>query len=154
MKQLLKSTIATLVTLTVIMGAAYAQRGTPAEAKQMVESAVAHIKDVGPAKAFADFNAPTGKWHNKDIYLFCYKFDGACVCNGAAPGLIGKNLIDMKYPDGERHIKKMAEIASTKGSGWDEYPWPHPETKKLETKQAFVAKIPGYDGFVAAGIYK
>jgi signal transduction histidine kinase len=48
----------------------------------------------------------------------------------------------------------MVEIAKTKGSGWEEYPWPHPLTKKIQVKRAYVAKIPGYDGFLAVGIYK
>jgi cytochrome c len=155
MKQLLRLTIAICITLAAITGAAYSQEhGTAAEAKQMVQNALAHIKDVGPEKAFVDFNAPTGKWHNKDIYLFCYKLDGTCNCNGNNNALVGKNLLDMKYPDGQLHIKKMVEIANSKGSGWDEYPWPHPVTKKIENKQAFVAKIPGFSGFIAAGIYK
>jgi signal transduction histidine kinase len=155
MKQLLKLAIAILFTFAAVTGTAYAQEhGTAAEAKQMVQNALAHIKDVGPNKAWDDFNLPTGKWHNKDIYVFCYTFEGTCLCNGNNKALVGKNLIDMKYPDGQLHIKKMAEIASSKGSGWDEYPWPHPVTKKIEHKQAFIAKVPGANVFVAAGIYK
>ena len=155
MKQLLRGTIATLITLAAITGAAFAQdRGTPAEAKQMVERGLAHIKEVGTAKAFEDFSAPTGKWHNKDIFIFCYKSDGTCACSGGSKGLIGKNLNEMKYLDGQLHTKIQAEIANTKGSGWDEYPWPNPISKKIETKQSFVAKVPGWNGFIAAGAYK
>jgi len=43
------------------------ERGTPADAKKMVDEAIVHIKEVGPSKAFEDFSTPGGKWHNKDI---------------------------------------------------------------------------------------
>ena len=129
------------------------ERGTPADAKKMVDEAVTHIKEVGTAKAFEDFSTPGGKWHNKDIYLFCYKTDGTNVCHGANKALIGKNLIDLKTADGQFLIKNLVTIAQTKGSGWIDYQWPHPETKKTEAKKAYVVKIPGYDGLVGAGSY-
>jgi hypothetical protein len=129
------------------------ERGTPADAKKMVDEAIAHIKQVGPEKAFEDFSTPGGKWHNKDIYLFCYKTDGTNVCHGANKALIGKNLIELKTADGQLLIKNLITIAETKGSGWIDYQWPHPETKKTEAKKAYVVKIPGYDGLVGAGSY-
>jgi hypothetical protein len=129
------------------------ERGTPTDAKKMVDEALVHIKQVGPEKAFEDFSTPGGKWHNKDIYLFCYKSDGTNVCHGANKALIGKNLIELKTADGQLLIKNLITIAQTKGSGWIDYQWPHPETKKTEAKRAFVAKIPGYDGLVGAGSY-
>jgi len=129
------------------------QRGTQADAKKMVNEALAHIKDVGPAKAFEDFSTPGGKWHNKDIYLFCYKTDGTNVCHGANRALIGKNLIELKTADGQLLIKNLITIAQTKGTGWIDYMWPDPLTKKTEAKRAYVSKIPGYDGLVGAGVY-
>jgi hypothetical protein len=129
------------------------QRGSNADAKLMVEQAIAHIKEVGAPRAFEDFSTPGGKWHNKDIYLFCYKMDGTNVCHGANKALIGKNLIDLKTADGQFLIKNLVEIARTKGSGWIDYQWPHPQTKKTEAKRAYVMRIPGYDGLVGAGCY-
>ena len=155
MKQLFRLFLAISIVVTLIVGTAFAQQhGTAAEAKQMVQEGLAHIAKVGPEKAFADFNATSGKWHNKDIYLFCYKSDGTCVCNGNQPVLIGKNLIDFRYADGQTHIKEMVDLSNSKGSGWVDYPWPQPDTKKLEAKRSWVVKIPNYDGFIAAGIYK
>jgi cytochrome c len=129
------------------------ERGTPNDAKKMVDEAIVHIKDVGTAKAFEDFSTPGGKWHNKDIYLFCYKTDGTNVCHGANKALIGKNLIELKTADGQLLIQNLINIAQTKGAGWIDYQWPHPETKKTESKKAYVAKIPGFDGLVGSGSY-
>jgi hypothetical protein len=155
MKQLFRLFLAISIVVTLIAGTALAQQhGTAAEAKQMVQEGLAYIAKVGPEKAFVDFSNTTGKWHNKDIYLFCYKSDGTCVCNGDNPVLLGKNLIDFRYADGQTHIKEMVDLANSKGSGWVDYPWPQPQTKKLEAKRSWVVKIPNYDGFIAAGIYK
>jgi len=155
MKMLLKWLIAVLVAITATAGPLLAQaHSTAAEAQQMASEALAYVKQVGLQQAFEDFTAPGGKWHNKELYVFCYNFDGTCVCQGGNKGLVGKNLLDFKYPDGEMRNKQMIEVAKTKGSGWVEYQWTHPETKKVATKATWVVKIPNYDGFLAVGYYK
>jgi cytochrome c len=154
MKHLLGLLLVISIAIPLLGGTVFAEeRGTAAEAKKMVEDAIAHIKQVGHEKAFQEFSAPGGKWHNKDVYLFCYQMDGTNVCHGANQALIGKNLIELKTADGQLLIKNLITIAQTKGSGWIDYQWPHPQTKKTEPKRAFVMKIPGYDGLVGAGIY-
>ena len=48
----------------------------------------------------------------------------------------------------------MMEVAKTKGSGWVEYDWAHPQTKKVEGKASYALKIPNFDGFVGVGVYR
>jgi signal transduction histidine kinase len=143
--------------LIALAGTALAQaRGNADEAKQMVQDALAYVKQAGTDKAFEDFTTatPGSRWHKKDLIVFCYKFDGTCVCNGNNKALMGKNLLEFKYPDGHTRIKEMVDIVKSKGNGAIEYSWPDPITKKIGIKQAFVSRIPGYDGFLAVGIYK
>jgi len=154
MKQMLRWLVAGFFVVGMTLAAYGQERGTPADAKQMVEDALAHIKQVGPAQAFEDFSTPGGKWHKKDIYLFCYNLEGTCICQGANKALIGKNLIDFKSADGQPFIRNVVELAKAKGSGWIDYQWPHPQTNKLEAKRSYIARIPGYDGLVGAGAYK
>jgi hypothetical protein len=154
MKLWFRLLVAVVMLVPATLQIAYAEeRGSAADAKQMVEDALVRIKEIGPAKAFEEFSAPGGRWHKKDIYLFCYKMDGTNVCHGANKALIGINLIDLKTADGQLLIKNLVDIAARKGSGWITYEWPHPQNKKTETKRAFVMKIPGYDGLVGAGCY-
>src|SRR5262249_50633554 len=47
------------------------ERGTPAEAKAMLEKAVEHYKSVGRTQAFADFNAKKAPFFDRDLYVFC-----------------------------------------------------------------------------------
>lgn len=128
--------------------------GTRDEAKTMVEAAVAHVKKVGPEKAFADFTDKGNKdWQKKDLYVFAYDMKGANVAHGANDKLIGKNLIELKDPNGKLLIQELRTTAQ-KGSGWVEYDWPHPQTKKIESKVSFVRKTDGFDGFVGVGVYR
>ncbi len=154
MKQIANWFLAVLFVAALTSVARAQERGTPAEAKQMVEDALAHIKQVGPAQAFEDFSTPGGKWHKKDIYVFCYNLQGTVLCHGANRALVGKNLLDLKSPDSQPFVKNFVDIAKTKGTGWTEYQWIHPQTGKMEPKRAYIAKIPGYDGLVGAGAYK
>jgi hypothetical protein len=156
MKQLLRTF---LIVIPVLLAAIAAlgqapERATPAEAKQMVDDAIAHIKEVGTAKAFDDFTAPGGRWHKKDLYVFCYKWDGTNACHGGNRALVGKNLYELKDANGQQFIKGMIDLVQAKGSGWLEYQWPDPLTKKTEPKRSWVIKIPGYEGLIGAGVYK
>lgn len=137
--------------------AAFAQaqdRGTADEAKVMVDKALAHIKAAGTEKAFEDFSAKDGKWQNKDLYVFVINYEGVTTAHGANKALVGKNLGELKDPNGKFFIKEMAEVAKTKGNGWVDYMFTDPATKKNGNKSSYVAKIPGFDGYVGVGIYK
>ena len=135
-------------------GAAAADGGTKEEAKAMVDAAVEHVKKVGPEQAFKDFTADKANWTRKDLYVMAYDAKGTCVGHGANEKLIGKNLIELKDPNGKQLVKEMTDTAMSKGSGWVEYEWPHPQTKKIESKATFVRKLANYDGWVGVGIYR
>lgn len=128
--------------------------GTREEAKAMVDAAVEHVKKVGPEQAFKDFSDKSNKtWQKKDLYAFAYSMDGVNVAHGANEKLVGKNLIELKDPNGKPLIQEL-RAAAQKGSGWVEYDWPHPQTKKIESKVSFVRKLSNFDGFVGVGVYR
>jgi cytochrome c len=158
MEQIMSQWIRSFVCATLVLfftAPVFAQEhGTAADAQKHLADGLAHIKAVGSQKAFEDFTAQGGPWQNKDVYLFCYRFDGTCACQGANKALVGKNLLDMQTADGVFLVKDIIEIARTKGSGSLEYQWAHPQTKKIATKASFVARVPGEDVVIGAGIYK
>lgn len=140
--------------LGISVGAVAEERGTREEAKAMVDAAVAHAVTVGTDQAFKDFsNKADKKWQNKDLYVFAYAMDGTSVAHGANERLIGKNLIDLKDPNGKPLIRELRDAAQ-KGGGWVEYDWPHPQTKKNEAKASYVLKFKNFDGFVGVGVYR
>jgi cytochrome c len=129
-----------------------AEFGTAAEAEAMVKKAVAEIKASGHDKAYAEFNNPKGKYVDRDLYITVYDLNGKCLSHGANPKMIGKDLIDLKDPDGKFFVKERIEIAKTKGGGWQDYKFTNPVTKKIEPKTMYFEKTG--DIIVACGAYK
>lgn len=128
-------------------------KGSQAEAKALAEKAAAHVKGVGAEKAFQDFmNDP--KWKDRDLYVYSGDFSGKLTSHGASKGLVGKDLLELKDSTGFQLTKGLIDVAKNKGSGWLDYTWTHPTTKKFEAKTAYVIRIAGADGYVAVGVYK
>jgi cytochrome c len=147
-----------------LLGAAFAlafsatalaqDNGTRDEAKAMVDAAVEHVKKVGPEQAFKDFSDKSNKaWQKKDLYVMAYNMDGTCVGHGANDRLIGKNLNELKDPNGKPLIQELSSAAK-KGGGWVEYDWAHPQTKKIESKVTYARKLANFDGWVGVGVYR
>lgn len=130
------------------------ENGTRDEAKAMVDAAVEHVKKVGPDQAFKDFtNKEKKAWQKKDLYVFAYNSEGVNMAHGANDKLVGKNLIDLKDPNGKPLIRELRDTAQ-KGGGWVEYDWPHPQSKKIESKISYTRKMTNFDGFIGVGVYR
>lgn len=129
-------------------------RGTRDEAKALAERAAAHVKAVGPEKAFNDFTHDKANWNKKDLYVFALDMKGLTVAHGANDKLVGKSMMELKDQNGKLFVKELTEVAKNKGSGWVEYDWAHPQTKKVEGKATYALKLSNFDGLVAVGIYR
>jgi cytochrome c len=147
-----------LIALTLVgfvsVNALSQERGTKDEAKAMAEQAAAHVKKVGPDQAFKDFSTDKATWTKKDLYVFANDINGNTKAHGANDKLVGKNMAELKDQNGKLFIKEMGELAKSKGSGWVEYDWAHPQTKKVDGKATFVIKLSNFDGYVGVGVYR
>lgn len=135
-------------------GARAESQGTKPEAKALVEKAVAFIEKHGQAAGLAEITAAADKQGtllDRDLYIFAYDFSGKVLAHGANKKLVGKSLFDMQDTDGKYVIRELI-AAAQKGSGWVDYKWSHPETKKIHQKSAYVRKID--DGlWIGCGAY-
>ena len=129
-----------------------AERGTAEEAVSLVKKAVVYLQANGKDKAYADFSNPNGEFKDRDLYIFVIDMDGMEWANGANAKIIGKNVIDLKDADGNTMVKNFIALAKTKGSGWVDYSWPNPVTKKVDRKSTYLEK--SGDVLIASGIYK
>lgn len=149
----LRSLLIGLVAFAPHFASADTSYGTAAEAKAMVERAVALLKQVGPEKAFAAFSDPANKdFHDRDLYVFVRSMDGNTVAHGVNKGMVGHTSLETKDADGKLYNKEIMDTANAKGSGWVDYRWPNPVTKKIEPKSSFVEKTGDY--VIGAGVYK
>ncbi len=127
------------VVLGALAGPASAR--TPQEVQALVERAVAHIRDVGRDRAAADLTRPDGGFVDGDLYVYCTDAAGNVIAHGGNPKLVGTNLTGWRDPDGRLPGVEIRRIAFTQGSGWLEFRWPDPVTKRIELKEAYVMKV-------------
>ncbi len=128
------------------------KRGTAREAEALVKKAVAYIKANGKEKAFAEFNNPKGRFVDRDLYVTVYDMNGVCLAHGFNQKMIGKNMIDLKDPDGKAMVKEKIDMAKTQDHFWQHYKWPDPMTKTVKNKAMYVERAG--DLLVACGIYE
>lgn len=127
-------------------------KGSAEEASALVKKAVAFLKKNGKDKSLAEFSDGKGQFIDRDMYIFVIDLKGKMLAHGTLPKIIGKDVLEMKDPDGKFLFKDMLEVANTKGSGWVNYKWPNPISKNIEAKATYVEKVD--DMILGAGIYK
>lgn len=125
-----------------------AGQATPDEAKAMAIKAAEYLKSMGPDKAFAEFDAKDGPWHERDLYVTVQNSQGVMVAHGTNPGLIGKSVIDLKDVDGKPFNR---DIQAVKDAGWVDFKWQNPLSKTVETKHQYTVRVGEY--IVGVGAY-
>ncbi len=125
-----------------------AGQATPEEAKAMAIKAADYLKSVGPDKAFPEFDAKDGPWHDRDLYITVQDSKGVMVAHGTNPALIGKSMLDLKDVDGKPFNREVQAISDT---GWIDYKWQNPLTKAVEAKRAYEVRVGEY--IIGVGAY-
>lgn len=126
-----------------------AGQATPDEAKAMAVKAAEYLKSAGPEKAFPEFDAKDGRWHDRDLYVYVLDPAGVMVAHGTNPGLLGKSVLEFKDVDG----KPITQVTlAVKDAGWVDYKWQNPLTKAVEPKTSYVMRVG--DFAVVVGAYK
>lgn len=157
MKKVILTGFVCLLVVCFVSGfaAAQAKKATQKDAIDLVNKAAAYLKANGEAKAFSEFNKKDGTFTDmsKDLYVYVLDMTGKCLSHGVTPSLIGRDLSGIKDSDGRLFIKEVVETAKSKGSGWVDYNWSNPTTKKIAAKSTYVLKVAD-DRLIASGIYK
>jgi signal transduction histidine kinase len=125
----------------VVSSAAFAQAqfGTAAEAKAMLDKAVAAVK-ADKAKAIAAFAGGTDGFKDRDLYPFCFNMgDGVTV---AAPAsVLGKDVRTIKDPTGKAFGEDLFKGAQDGKISEVAYMFPRPGQTEPSAKVSFVTKI-------------
>jgi signal transduction histidine kinase len=149
----MKKALVTVMVVLMLAGAAWAaEKGSAKEAKAMVGKAIAFYKANGQDKAFAEFNNTKGKFVDRDLYIWVGTMKAKVVAHGANSKLIGKELYNLKDTEGKQFMKEIVDTAQAKGSGWVDYKWTNPVSKKVEHKSVYLEKYK--DLIFVCGFYK
>lgn len=140
------------LSLVAMLTSAHADtRATPAEAQAMVKKAIEYYKRHGRDAALAEFSKVNGKFTDRDLYVTVYTLDGKCLAH-INERVLGKNMWDQRDVDGKYFTRERLEAAKTQPSGWQEFKFFNPVTKRIEPKRQYWQR---YDDLVfAVGAYK
>jgi cytochrome c len=125
-----------------------AGQATPEEAKAMAIKAASYLQSSGPETAFPAFSAKDGPWHDRDLYVLVENDQHIMVAHGSNPALIGRNVLNLKDPEGK---SVAVELDAIKDAGWVDFKWLNPVTKAIEPKTLYAVRVGEYH--VAVGAY-
>ena len=104
--------------------------------------------NIGQEKAFPEFDAQEGPWHDRDLYVTVQDSKGVMVAHGTNAGLIGKSMLDLKDVDGKPFNR---EVQAIKDVGWVNFKWQNPLTKAVQAKTAYEVRVGDY--IIGVGAY-
>jgi lipopolysaccharide export system protein LptC len=147
-----------LAALALLWGAGFAsaqQSGTAAEARAMLDRAVAVLKTEFKATALSKFNDKNNKeFNDRDLYVFCLNMSDGKITASANKALIGTDGRTLKFKDdpfGQRIYDALK--GSPEGSvATVDYNFPKPGTTESVPKESFVTRV-GDQG-CGVGYYK
>src|SRR5574341_17788 len=137
-----------VMAMTGVATAIAAEFGTAAEAKAMLERAVAALT-ADKAGTLAKFAKGEGGFKDRDLYPFCGGPDGNFT---AHPTLTGKSLKHLKDKAGKPLGAEMYKVAAEGKIAEVSYMWPRPGQTEPVQKVSFVTKVG--DQVCAVGYYK
>jgi signal transduction histidine kinase len=120
-------------------------------AKEWVAKAIEFYKASGKEIALAEFTNTHGPFVQEEMYIFVLDSRGNMVAHGVNEKYADKSFMDLKDSTGKNFIREIVETANAKGSGWVEYQWYNPTTKKTKPKSLYFEKID--DLIICSGIY-
>jgi signal transduction histidine kinase len=140
------------VVVAVAASVAAEEFGSAKDAEAMVGRAVALIKSAGSQKAYAEFTARAKGFADRDLYVVVYDLSGRVLAHGQNPKMVGKDLIDLRDPDGKEFVRERAQLAKTKNSFWHDYKFTDPVSRKVLPKSTYCERVD--QSAVCVGIYK
>ena len=147
-----KLMIGVLSAMAVLFSTTAFAQGTAAEAKAMLEKAVAAVK-ADRTKALDMFNKGEGGFVDRDLYPFCFNIsDGRNVAT-QAKAVLGVDVRTLKDPTGRAFGQEIYNAAKEGQIGEVNYMWPRPGADQTPVpKLSFITRVG--DLGCAVGYYK
>ncbi len=124
----------------------------PDDARNWVKKAMAFYKANGRGVALTEFSNREGRFFQDERYIFVVDFNGAMLAHPVNEKYVGKDFYRIKDSDGKSFVKEIIDTAGNRGSGWLEYKWFNPATKKEQIKTVYFEKV---DNMIfCSGVYQ
>jgi methyl-accepting chemotaxis protein len=131
-------------------------KGVVDTASSLIESHLDDAKSgkitVEEAKVRALENIKDLRYHGGE-YFWVNDLEPKMLMHGVKPELNGKNVSDIKDPNGKQIFIEMVKVVKEKEAGLVEYQWAKPGASQPVDKISYVKLIKGWDWIVGSGIY-
>ena len=91
--------------------------------------------------------------YDSNEYFWINDYTPVMIMHPTTPELDGKNLSDIKDPDGLAIFVEFTKVAKTNKEGLVRYQWPKPGSDKAEPKFSYVKAFEPWQWIVGTGIY-
>jgi cytochrome c len=108
-------------------------RGTPDEAKTMLQKAIDHYNAVGRKQALADFTGRVAPFFYLDLYVACIDSNLTQSANGGFPDLVGSPIQPLS--------RAAWDAATTNKVSSIDYMWIDPANDSTELKTFYYEKV-------------
>ena len=140
--RIITSALAALALLWTVASATAQQFGTEAEAKAMLERAVAALK-ANEKTALSEFNDKENKnFRDRDLYVFCFDMSDGKFTAHPNPTLMGTDVRALKIKD-DPLGQKLYDAAKEGTVTTVDYNFPKPGTTDAVPKESFVTRVGG-----------
>ena len=111
-----------------------------AGAPEMLDRAVGYYQKNGK-QSLAVFSR-AGEFLDGELYVYVLDSKGLLLASGGpSVTLVGRNIADLKDPEGKPFIREMLDTAKTQGSGSVSYRWLSRERGTVERKVVFFKQV-------------
>lgn len=119
---------------------------------RFVRTAADYAQQHGKEAALAEFNNVSGRFIDKDRYIFAYEMNGTVIALPYQQGLLGTNRSGMADSHGVMFIDRLAGV-SREGGGFVYYLYPNPVNSYREEFKISYALPVDRDWFIGSGEY-
>ncbi len=130
-------------------------QGTRQDALALMAKARQIVKQRGEQALVDAINKGKYNLRYKDLYLYATYADeraGLNIAHATNPKLVGRKLLNLRDQNGKYFVREYVALARQQGSGWVDYRWQNPTTKKMEDKSTY-SEVMG-NIIVSVGIYR
>ena len=111
------------------------------EVRNRVREAIDFYKAAGKEETLREIGKIDGQFSVNGTYLFAVDLEGKMLAHPTKKQLMGRNLIELRDTYGKSFIRRIVDIAKTRGYGFTEYEWPLPSDGKDCRKTTFFEKV-------------
>lgn len=91
--------------------------------------------------------------YNENEYFWINDLHPNMIMHPFKPELDGKDISDLKDPNGKRIFQEMVNLVKTDNNGFIEYMWPKPGKNEPQPKISYVKVFKPWEWMIGSGVY-